>query len=542
MLTTNANYINAASAAVREPRLKLYFGDNVFYPDLFPEGIYSVEKDSINFSGQCIGNAIPQTLKITTNFILGDLSENVPLNVEYLFGDLTAGLVNPTFYVKDLAVDAATTQVIITAKDALDSLIDEKFEAKTNGEETAEEFFARFCDAFHFVAGEIKSPFKTVLMPKEPNFADDDNALTVLSKFAEFMCCNAYIKNKNELCLSSPFITSGTEDDIPVNVPFGVSKITATSAMSGQLIARVVLSRGDLNDNKYYPKEDIGETADDVTEFVITNNPFFDNNDSLDSRELYIEALYNHLNGKYFTGYDLSYMGNPVFECGDILTAHSGLMGTSFHVPYLGERLIFKNGLRGEISINYNRQSQSYRSPTVRESLKEAGIKVDKANAEIQMVASQSNTDIEVLRGLLDEAKTNSDNLKNNLETQLKGIEGKFVEFTEDVDGLHASITSITNSIEDGLPTLKNTTVDIDLNGVTVGELGEEVVTNINASGLYINNVAGGQVAEFNKEGARIKNVVTKNLNAAGTLFQRFQQNGEWWVGAFWIGEDELWD
>jgi hypothetical protein len=224
-----------------------------------------------------------------------------------------------------------------------------------------------------------------------------------------------------------------------------------------------------------------------------------------------------------------------MLECGDIITVEGGKK-----LIYYGEKLLFNSsGLSGQMNVKYTfPTTPSFSSGTVRDVLKQASIKVDKVKAEILMQTDEINTEI----GLVEETIRKNSEQTESLASALNDIQGKYALFKQDVDGLHGSITSITESLETGVPIVKNTTVDIGRNGVTVGELGENVVTNIKASGLYINNVAGGQVAEFNKEGAKIKNVTTKNLNAAGTLFQRFKQNGEWWVGAFWIGEDELWD
>lgn len=362
----------------------------------------------------------------------------------------------------------------------------------------------------------------------EDNQFDGESCQTVLGKIAEITAnyANITADDKVELKFHSSEVKNITPSDYSKftnkkdTSPFTVLIMDESYSEGEELIFR-----WDEGVNQY------GENS-----YKISDNGFCNTDDK---KNALAPAILEKIKGFGYAGFELR-DAFPVqnIKCGDIVDIADNEGVTTRTIVLhreLGEnKSIYKASSYVKASISYNVEKPN--------PLRKAFIEVDKANAEIQMVASQSNTDIEVLRGLLDEAKTNSDNLKNNLEEQLSGIRGQFTEFTQDVDGLHASITSITESIEDGLPVLSNTTVDIDREGITVGQYNEDVVTNINASGLYINNVAGGQVAEFNKEGAKIKNVTTKNLNAAGTLFQRFQQNGEWWVGAFWIGEDELWD
>lgn len=522
MYTGNAQYIEAATAIAREPSITLFLNGTGINRT---HKIISVEKDSLNFGGSIIGNVIPQTLTIK---FMGEhtFRPEDTFSVAYQFNDISLGVATtPQFMFEKSSYDKGSNQTTVIAKDMLASLSNKKFDATTDGSVTAKDFFDNFCSTLGFSGGILDSPLKNIIMPASPNFSESDNALYVLSKFAEMMCGNAYIQWGSKLCIKSVF---PNEANVSWDIQNGVKNYVVEDDIT---LNRVVISRGDVNDNKSWP-----ETAPEtISEYSFVNNPFLDNNDSTDSRGQYIQDLYNLLNAETYTGYQLSYRGYPMLECGDIITVEGGKK-----LIYYGEKLLFNSsGLSGQMNVKYTfPTTPSFSSGTVRDVLKQVGIKVDKVKAEILMQTSEINEEI----GLIEEAIRKNSEQTETLASDLNDIQGKYALFKQDVDGLHGSITSITESLETGVPIVKNTTVDIGMNGVTVGEFGEDVVTNIKASGFYINNIGGGQVADFTREGARIKNVTTKNLNAAGTLFQRFKQNGEWWVGAFWIGEDELWD
>lgn len=515
-------FIQKADAVVREPAVKMYMNDEFMVGWV----LTLVNRDSVNFSGAAIGNAIPQTLTVGVKGKFSDMKDN-RLNVEYLFDGESDEFAYPTFIVTEQKYDDALNITTFTAKDRLNELIGQKYNAKTDGTVTAAAFFEGFCSAFGFI-GELDSPLSETIMPVVPNFAEEDNALTVLAKFAEFMCGNAFIKNKNVLCIKC---VSEQSADKSIRINRGINALTVTSEVKP--INRIVFSRGDLNDNVFYSET----LTENFSDYAIINNPFIDNNDSPDSRNNYKKAIYNVLNGKILRSYSIEYRGNPGLQCGDVI-ALTGYDGNTFYLYYYGESFRFENGLKGSANIEFNEvNSYDYNRTTAKERLRRAEIKVDKDKAEIWMSISAVDNNV----ALVKDALSNTDKNANDLKQQLANITGQYVSLTGTLDGFRAEILKIEEDVSKNPSALKNTTVDIDINGITVGEYGEEVETNINASGLQINNVGGGKVAKFTKEGAVISNVATQTLNAAGTLFKLVRINGELWAAAYWIGEDDLW-
>lgn len=99
--------------------------------------------------------------------------------------------------------------------------------------------------------------------------------------------------------------------------------------------------------------------------------------------------------------------------------------------------------------------------------------------------------------------------------------------------GLQIQIDSINT---EGIKTLKNTTVDIDDNGVSVGKSDSEFSTTMNNTGTYM-YAYGNQIAKYDKDG-----VETANFKATGEVelgylkLMKVTVNGEKRTHIHWIG------
>lgn len=356
------------------------------------------------------------------------------------------------------------------------------------------------------------------------NQFDGESCQTVLGKIAEITGNYAHINpdDKVELLFHSADVKSISAGDYSKFI----NKRDTTP------ITALIMDESYSEGEELVFLWDEGITLYGENSYKISDNGFCNTDDK---KNALAPAILEKIKGFGYAGFELrDAFTVQNFHCGNLIDIvdNDGTATRSIilHREFSDRKSILKASSYVKASINYNKEKLN--------PLRKALIEVDKANALISILTSEINADITQIEKLLMESNGNTDELAQELDN----IRGQYSLFKQDIEGLHGAITSISESLDDGVPIVKNTTVDIGINGVTVGELGEDVVTNIKASGLYINNVVGGQVAEFNREGARIKNITTKNLNAAGTLFQRFKQNGEWWVGAFWIGEDDLWD
>ena len=99
--------------------------------------------------------------------------------------------------------------------------------------------------------------------------------------------------------------------------------------------------------------------------------------------------------------------------------------------------------------------------------------------------------------------------------------------------GLQVQIDEINNN---GVSTVKNTTVAIDEKGVTVGKSDSEFSTTMSNTGTYMYSY-DKQIAKYDKDGAEMYNLTVQNEAILGYLrFMKAEINGEKRTHVHWIG------
>ena len=99
--------------------------------------------------------------------------------------------------------------------------------------------------------------------------------------------------------------------------------------------------------------------------------------------------------------------------------------------------------------------------------------------------------------------------------------------------GLQVQIDEINNN---GVSTVKNTTVTIDEKGVTVGKSDSEFSTTMSNTGTYMYSY-DKQIAKYDKDGAEMYNLTVQNEAILGYLrFMKAEVNGEKRTHVHWIG------
>ena len=391
---SRTDFMNAANEIVRRPSVE------VNITDIAEVTVTAFEHDSKNFDGFCIGNAVPQTLNFSVQGDMTDsLSNGKAVNITYFMGNVDSGCICPEFYITSYSYDAGSNTTKIVAKDGLYFLAEKKYPVSAGSLMTVGEYFESFCAGLGFGSQMLGGGLYSLPYPSgdaAANFSESDNALTVLRRVAEACCCNAYAgkgeytddngepvirniivlspynsKNQAVLTLNSVSDFTVSADTVPIN--------------------RVVLSRGDVNDNVYLPETD----PENISEIVITNNPILDNLNpkilDYDSRNEYKQSLYDYFNGQSLISYSLDFKGNPGLLCGDVIRV-CDRNGKYHNVVYFGSKLTFNNGMSADVTIEYNpTNTNSYSSGrSLQDALRYAGIQVDKVNAVITSLVSET--------------------------------------------------------------------------------------------------------------------------------------------------------
>lgn len=148
-----------------------------------------------------------------------------------------------------------------------------------------------------------------------------------------------------------------------------------------------------------------------------------------------------------------------------------------------------------------------------------------------QITQTVSETETRLNNDYMTAEQINAEN--ETLKEDIDLIKQQTTTVTTTAQGLQVQIDEINNN---GVKTVKNTTVDIDENGVTVGKSDSEFSTTMNNTGTYM-YAYGNQIAKYDKDGME-----TGNLKATGEVELGFLKlvktsvNNEKRTHIHWIG------
>ena len=296
-----------------------------------------------------------------------------------------------------------------------------------------------------------------------------------------------------------------------------------------------------------------------VTQYV-RNNPFWDLRDDIDT---IVEDALEVVAGTTINQFECSWRGDFRIEIGDkisITTKDNNIIYTYV----LNDEIIYNGGLRENTSWTFTEHDvETANNPvTLGDVFKQTYARVDKANKQIELVASEvSETNKQmsslVLRTDGIEADVSSTNLvvASNLDTTNQTIAGLQKELNDKVTDLNDSVVSlstevsaqltsedvqlqITTALSNGIDSVSTTTgYTFNSEGLTVSKTGSEMSTQITEDGM---NVKRGSetVLIADNEGVRAEdlNATTYLIVGGRSRFENYERDGRARTGCFWIG------
>lgn len=253
---------------------------------------------------------------------------------------------------------------------------------------------------------------------------------------------------------------------------------------------------------------------------TIEDNPFMANDDEINRAK---QGLFNAINGIKFKPFEAKYYGYIYWECGDKITEN----GNDTYI------LRHSFALYGDGNVSAPSLTSTeikYQSTSVLSAFKTAKLELDRVNAQITSLASDLGDTVDT-----SDLDALYERIKNN---EISPIEGSISQLTQTTNNLVASFTNITNdeSSESGnVGNLKNTTVTIDVNGISVQAYGSVIRTLTANEGFFI--LKNDEVyASFTTEGIIVDNLTsTQYLTAGNHRIEGYEDNGKR-TGWFYIG------
>lgn len=275
--------------------------------------------------------------------------------------------------------------------------------------------------------------------------------------------------------------------------------------------------------------EEIKETdAQSITTYGETNitiedNPFMTNDDQINRAKT---GIFNALNGIKFRPFEAKYYGYIYWECGDKITEN----GNDTYI------LKHSYSLYGDGNVSAPSLTSTeikYQSTSVLSAFKDARIQLDRANATITSIAS----DLEGVATEDDLEKLYKKIQDNDIAT----LQGSVSRIQQSNDKWEANFIKIFNDESDetsgatNVGNLKNSTVTIDVNGISVKAYGSIIETLTANDGFYIlkNETP---IAWFTSEGIGVDNLtVNQYLTMGYHRVEGYEDNGNR-TGWFYIG------
>ncbi len=443
-------------------------------------------------------------------------------------GALTPVSSFPTFYVSEVHRDENTNELSVTAYDAL-------YEASNH---TAAELgittpyslytVAMACQRVLGLSACIRSDNDIWIKSYSiaPNFDGTETIREVLDAIAEATQTIYYVDNINRLVFKQ-LDKSGD----PVLTIDKEKYITLDSGDNRRLAT--IVHATELGDNVSASTTETGSTQ------YVRDNPFWDLRD--DVATLIDNALAT-VGGLTINQFECEWRGNPLLEIGDkiALVTKDNNTVTSY---VLDDVISYDGSFSQSTRWSYEAdEAETADNPTsLGDALKQTYARVDKANKQIELVASEVNANTEAISSLqlsTEGITASVSSIEENVTAALEGINEGLSTLTTRVD---ASITSedVTIAIQSELANGVNsvtTSTGFTFNeaGLTVSKTDSEMTTQITEDGMtvYKNEEA---VLTANNAGVNAVNLHATTYLIIGTN-SRFEDYGGNRTGCFWIG------
>lgn len=432
---------------------------------------------------------------------------------------------HPTFYVSDVKFDTRANEMIIEGYDLLAVAEQHTVSEIPNTQITIQDIVYACADILGVQA----------IMPEdedvwdvafEGNFSGKETFREVLDDIAEITQTVYFITNRNEI----KFVFMDYE--APPVYTIQPSQYFSLS-YKDPLILVGLCATTDLGDNI--------ETATDEAEGeiqYIRNNAFWSLSNSLP--QLLTEAK-DRASGLESYPFNCVWRGNYALEPGDKIEVIDKDGGSV--ISYLfNDTITYNGGLQQVSKWEYTKGAKEHSSPaTLGEVLNETTARVDKANKEIELLASSVDANSKQISTL--QITTNSINAAvEGVQKQQNDMNGNISTLTEKVN---MAITQeqldieVSKVVEEGVSqvrTGKNFTFDDE--GLTISDINTDthktITTTISNNGMTV-DVDSREVLKANDEGVKAKDLHADTYLIIGTnsRFENYKSNR---TACFWIG------
>lgn len=441
----------------------------------------------------------------------------------------------PDFYVSEVKKDENTGELTIIAYDRIKAaaahtvseIAVETFAESDSGYTILE--FANRCaaalglDSVGLVGMAQDDYFFSLTYPEGANFEGTETIREALDAIADVTMSIYYIGYNNSLIFKRLLRDAAADYDIPK------SRYFTLDSESKKVLESIVFA-SELGNN-------LGEQSG-ITQYV-RDNPFLELREDAD---VILTEVCNYMCGLTITPFKCEWRGNYLLEIGDKLDIVAK-DDTTFSTFLLNDTLTY-NGALKQVSewVYEENEKESHSNPnTLGEALKQTFAKVDKANKQIELVASESKANAESIAALqLNTESINASVAKMEQINQesMDTVNADIATLTEKVD---LAITSdqvkieIQSQLENGVSKVAtNTGFTFDDTGLTVSKENSEMTTTITEDGMTVYK-DNNEMLVANNKGVNAVNLHATTYLIIGSNSRLEDYDGNR-TACFWIG------
>lgn len=293
----------------------------------------------------------------------------------------------------------------------------------------------------------------------------------------------------------------------------------------------VIISATELGDNVSASTTELGSTQ------IIRDNPLLDLRTDIDT---ILDNAIADMGGLTICPFECAWRGNFLLEVGDKIALETKDGNTA--ITYLlDDVMTYNGGLSAKTRWKHSNEEEIASNPTnLQDLLRQTYAKVDKANKEIELVASRTEENAQEISAI----RLNTDSITASVEQIEENVNSSIGAVNEDIETLTKRVeTSMTaedvrieiqTELSNGVDkVITSTGYTFDDEGLTVSKSGSEMKTLISEDGMivYRDNT---EVLVANNEGVEARNLHANTYLIVGKN-SRFEDYGNR-TGCFWIG------
>ena len=541
MISATEKVLSVINSPVRTitAKVELYEGSALVNTFNHTDRLKAITIERVGDESKFFGFTVCQKLNIKLIDINRELNITTANSFKVYFNDIDCF---PFFNVTEVHRDENTNELSITAYDLLYEAVKMTVDEVDNGfiqpfedGEQVSYTLGQFTTAVAVVLGAYGLVYKNIgpdetcfdtYYEEGANFEGTETIRSAIDAIAEVTQTICFINQNNEIVFkrlnksgnADLEITKASYIDLDSSTNRRLTTITHTTELGNNLTA----SNGEIG----------------TTQFI-RDNPFWNMRDDVGTL---LDNAVAAIGGLTINQFECSWRGNFLLEIGDkiALTTKDDDIVFSF---ILDDTIEYNGAFSEKTRWSYtNNDGETSANPTtLGEAIKQTYAKVDKANKQIDLVASEVNINKSAIAAL--QVNTEGINASvQKVETSTKeaidGVTGEIEELKSRVD---ASMTAedvkieIQKELATGVETVTTKTgFTFDETGLTVEKSNSEIKTQITEDGMQVFRHDEAVLTANNK------GVDAANLHATTYLWigknSRFEDYGDDRTGCFWVG------